>query len=112
MALGYIVHNKVLLVILIAAIIGGVAYFNINKQETATAAQPVKIPYYQQIEPTKAEAPKAVQTQTRVYYASKIFEGSGKVILMGWYDFDAKKWVRHDEPLPLDKKIVVKIYDR
>lgn len=109
-ALRLLVRNRVVLIIVIVA----VGYFAISARLNSGSEAPGQrpdMPPYQVIAPLPIVAPVAVQTQSRVYYVSRMEEDGETVTLLIWYDYDADEWVRRETPLPLDKGNI-KIYQR
>jgi hypothetical protein len=107
MILGYLLRNKVLLILLV--IVAGVWFIShkIDSQNADVAETPI----YQVIAPSPELAPKVVTTPSRVYYVRTLSETDGTVTLLNWYDYNEKQWQKHETPLPLDKSII-KIYSR
>jgi len=108
MALKYLVTNRVLLIVFVIAIVGFFAfrYFNSNDKENL-----VIIPHYQEIAPSVIEAPFVVQTKSRVFYVASAVQDANYYILNTWWDYDKKKWQKHETTLPLNKT-EIKIYKR
>jgi hypothetical protein len=106
--------HRALLIILVVAVIGFGAYRTLNKPKAA-AVSPSSIPmaYYQEIEPSKTNAPQVIQTVApdRVYYLSNVIGNPhelqpGETITLAankYYVYNKEKWELGKLPLPLDR---------
>lgn len=114
LAWGIIKHPKVLilLAIVIFAFIGIKACNNAFNQPTAAATtQPAK---YQEIAPSKAQAPYVLATNTRVYYVSRYTDNQQVITLQEYFVYDKKGWKLQTQPLAIDRKYYgeVRLYER
>ena len=107
MILGYLVRNKVLLILVI--VVAGVFFLTtkINNQTSPS----IEVQTYQVIAPSPDLAPKVVATSSRVYYVRELTETDTTATLLVWYSYNEQQWQKHTTPLPLDKANI-KIYNR
>ena len=107
MILGYLVRNKVLLILVI--VVAGILFLS-NKVKEQTPPS-VEIPSYQIIAPSPDLASKVVVTPSSIYYVRKFDETDSTITLLTWYSYNEQQWQKHTKPLPLDKD-KIKIYNR
>ena len=111
--LGFLFKSKVLLIVVI---VGLIAFFAISSI-TATIREKnptIPIPEYQQIAPTKIEAPTVVATGSRVYYVADYTKDEEGVTLLTFYVFNEEIWEKRTSPLRIDRNSygIIKVYPR
>ena len=109
----FLFKSKILLIVVIIAL---VAFFGISSiistMKERNPAPP--IPEYQQVAPTKIEAPTVVATGSRVYYVSDFTQDEEGVTLLSFYVYDKEVWEQRATPLRIDRNSYgkIKIYPR
>ena len=108
---GYFFKHKAFLVVVVI-IVGAVfliGYF--NKQ---TSQLNIAVESYQRIAPSIQQAPRVVQTNSRVYYVATMSDDGQVLTLTNYYVYDKNEWQNVSLPLPLDRDIFgeIKIYNR
>lgn len=98
-------QGRIILIVMIIAVI----FFVVRGQFTQndSSAPGTQIPAYQQTLPSKALAPKILQTTTRYYAYATFTQDNQYFTLTDYYDYNSNKWVHHTSPLPIDKKDIV-----
>ena len=111
--LGFLFKSKVLLIVVI---VGLIAFFAVSSiTSTMRERNPtLPIPEYQQIAPTKLEAPTVVATGSRVYYVSDYTKDEEGVTLLTFYVFNEEIWEKRTSPLRIDRNSygIIKVYPR
>lgn len=106
-----LIINKFIVILLILSVGYLVISSNLNKNKSESPN--VEIPAYQKIAPDISNAPRVVQTSSRIYYVSSIADDGVNLTLYKYYTYD-KKWNYYDKPLVLSRNIygTIKIYQR
>ncbi len=109
LALGFLFRQKALLIVVIIVIGVVILFGQFNKYNSTTS-----MPSYQKIAPTVQQAPRAVQTSSRVYYVSTMKDDGEILTLTHYYFYDKKQWQEVDDPLYLDRQVFgeIRIYNR
>jgi hypothetical protein len=107
-----LIINKFIIILLIVAVATLVISSRFGNSDSDNPN--VKIPYYQEIAPPFAQAPKVLQTNSRVYYVATCFDDGKVITLYDYYVFNKDNWQYCDKPLPIDRSVYgeVKLYNR
>lgn len=103
-----------LLIVLVVMVVGFcVIVGKINSMREANPALREQ-PYYLKVAPSVELAPKALPTQSRLYYVRDYEETDEVIVLRHYYTFDEDTWRESKSPLPLPKSLYgdIKLYDR
>jgi len=104
--------NKFVILLLIVAV-GYLVISNNIGGDKAQSSQ-VNIPEYQQKAPDISQAPRVVQTTSRIYYVATFKDTGTVVILYDYFTYSKNKWVFTNKHLVMDRKYYgeIKIYNR
>lgn len=98
LAVGYILKNKALLVVIIVGIgiFALVGFFN-GKADSGS----MEVTAMQKKMPDIPQAPRVVQTESRFYPYATIDKSGEYPVLTDYYFYNSGKWEHSDKPLPL-----------
>ena len=111
LAIGYLAKHKAFLIIAVVGI--GVAFlfgqFNRVNESSTMAFEP-----YQIIAPTFQQAPRVVQTESRIYYVATMHDDGRVLTLTNYYTYNEDSWQHQRKTLGLDRQLYgdIKIYNR